>query len=92
MLSFAGIPQVALSSARSKLLATNLEGAPALEARRWFSLLCKPVDMIVVEHGLHELQRPWERMISQQANVDWFTFWLKSEEDPDPATAEQYAR
>jgi len=24
-------------------------------------------------------------MISLQGNVDWFCFWLKSEEDPDPA-------
>jgi hypothetical protein len=31
-------------------------------------------------------------MISQQGNVDWFCFWIKGEEDPDPAKAEQYAR
>jgi len=24
--------------------------------------------------------------------VDWFSFWLKGEEDPDPAKAEQYKR
>jgi hypothetical protein len=24
--------------------------------------------------------------------VDWFCFWLKNEEDPIPAKAEQYAR
>jgi hypothetical protein len=24
--------------------------------------------------------------------VDWFCFWLKGEEDPDPAKASQYAR
>jgi hypothetical protein len=24
--------------------------------------------------------------------VDWFCFWLKGEEDPGPAKAEQYAR
>ena len=28
----------------------------------------------------------------QQTNVDWFVFWLKGEEDPDPAKAETYAR
>jgi hypothetical protein len=31
-------------------------------------------------------------MVSQQGNVDWFTFWLKNEEDPDPAKREQYIR
>jgi hypothetical protein len=31
-------------------------------------------------------------MISLQSNVDWFTYWLKNEEDPDPKKSEQYAR
>jgi hypothetical protein len=31
-------------------------------------------------------------MVSQQGIVDWFAFWLKGEEDSDPAKAEQYAR
>jgi hypothetical protein len=25
-------------------------------------------------------------------NVDWFTFWLKDYEDPDPAKTQQYER
>jgi len=31
-------------------------------------------------------------MTSQQGAVDWLSFWLKGEEDPDPAKAEQYKR
>jgi hypothetical protein len=31
-------------------------------------------------------------MVLQGGAVDWFRFWLKGEEDPDPAKAEQYAR
>ena len=31
-------------------------------------------------------------MISQGGTVDWFRFWLKGEEDLDPAKAEQYKR
>jgi hypothetical protein len=31
-------------------------------------------------------------MVAQQNIVDWFTFWLKDEVDPDPAKAGQYAR
>jgi hypothetical protein len=31
-------------------------------------------------------------MVSQQGNVDWFAFWLKGEEDADPAKTEQYIR
>ncbi len=56
------------------------------------SRLGKPVDMIYIPDGSHSLVKPWERMTSQQGNVDWFCFWLKGEEDPDPAKAEQYAR
>ena len=56
------------------------------------SLLGKSVEMIYIPEGTHILEKPWERMTSQQGNVDWFCFWLKGEEDPDPAKAEQYKR
>jgi hypothetical protein len=61
----------------------------------WYSGLSrlgKPVEMIYIPEATHVLEKPWDRMISQQGNVDWFCFWLKGEEDPDPAKAEQYAR
>jgi len=55
-------------------------------------VLHKPVELIFVPHGAHPLVKPWERMISQEGNVDWFAFWLKDEEDPDPQKASQYTR
>jgi hypothetical protein len=61
----------------------------------WYSGLSRlgrPVEMIYLPEGTHVLEKPWERMISQQGNVDWFCFWLKGEEDPDPSKAEQYQR
>ncbi len=54
--------------------------------------LNKPVDMMVLRQGTHVLTNPAERMASQAGTVDWFRFWLKGEEDPDPAKAEQYTR
>jgi dipeptidyl aminopeptidase/acylaminoacyl peptidase len=54
--------------------------------------LGKPIEMIYVPEGTHILEKPWDRMISQQGNVDWFCFWLKGEEDPDPTKAGQYKR
>jgi dipeptidyl aminopeptidase/acylaminoacyl peptidase len=66
-----------------------------LEGWEWFQGLAeleKPVDFIYLPDGVHTLVKPWERMVSQQGNVDWFSFWLKHEEDPDPDKAEQYAR
>jgi len=61
----------------------------------WFSglkRLGKPVDFIYLPTGTHILVKPWDRMVSQEGSVDWFCFWLKGEEDPDPAKAEQYKR
>lgn len=51
----------------------------------------KPADLIYFPFGDHLLQKPLERMASQQGNVDWFRFWLKGEEDPDPSKRYQYA-
>jgi dipeptidyl aminopeptidase/acylaminoacyl peptidase len=61
----------------------------------WFSalsLLRKPVEMVYLPEAEHILEKPWERMVSQQGDVGWFCFWLKGEEDPDPTKAEQYKR
>ena len=61
----------------------------------WFaglSRLGKPVDMILMKNGSHVLEKPWERMISQQGDVDWFCYWLKDEVDPDPNKKAQYER
>jgi hypothetical protein len=62
---------------------------------QWYSGLSRlgrPVEMTYIPEGTHILEKPWDRMISQQGNVDWFCFWIKGEEDPDPAKAEQYRR
>jgi dipeptidyl aminopeptidase/acylaminoacyl peptidase len=52
----------------------------------------KPVDLIYFPLGDHLLQKPLERMASQQGNVDWFRFWLKGEEDHDSSKRNQYGR
>jgi hypothetical protein len=54
--------------------------------------LHKPVDLIVLPDSEHILTNPSERIVSQGGTVDWFRFWLKGEEDQDPAKARQYAR
>ncbi len=54
--------------------------------------LNKPAELLVLSSDEHMLTNPAARMESQGGAVDWFRFWLKDEEDPDPAKAEQYAR
>jgi dipeptidyl aminopeptidase/acylaminoacyl peptidase len=56
------------------------------------SILKKPVDFVWLPYGMHLLVKPWERLVSQQGNVDWFNFWLNGSEDVDPSNAEQYER
>jgi dipeptidyl aminopeptidase/acylaminoacyl peptidase len=52
----------------------------------------KAVDLIYFPSGQHILQKPLERLASQQGNVDWFRFWLKGEEDSVPQKQDQYLR
>ncbi len=88
-------PGFALQAVQTPLLVQALGPFSVLTEWEWFSGLSrlkKPVEMVYLFNGSHVLQRPWDRMISQQGTVDWFCFWLKHEEDPDPGKRDQYAR
>jgi len=52
----------------------------------------KAVDMMYIPDGQHILQKPLDRLASQQSSVDWFRFWLQGYEDPAAEKAEQYRR
>jgi dipeptidyl aminopeptidase/acylaminoacyl peptidase len=52
----------------------------------------KPVDLIYIPDGQHILQKPLEKLASEQGNVDWFRFWLQNYERPHPDDPEQYKR
>ena len=88
-------PGFQIDRVQTPLLITALNPGSLLGEWEWFASLRrlgKPVEMVYLEDGSHTLERPWDRMVSQQGNLDWFAFWLKGEEDADPARAEQYAR
>src|SRR6516165_10137141 len=76
----------------------RLEGygvAAAIEEWEWFSVssaMKKPVDFLLLPRGTHLLVKPWDRVASQQGNVDWFAFWLKGEEDLSPKKRTVYAK
>ncbi|MCI0720482.1 MAG: hypothetical protein L0338_16155 [Acidobacteria bacterium] len=82
-------------------LRMELDGGPIVYILSFWEMfsnlryLQKPVELFVIpdiEHGVHVLQNPAQRLASQGGTVDWFTFWLKGEEDPDRSKAGQYAR
>ena len=52
----------------------------------------KPVEYILFRDASHQLRKPSHRFASMQGNVDWFSYWLTGERDPDPQKAAQYAR
>lgn len=88
-------PGFNLQRVHTPILITALSAEIVLGEWEWFAGLTRlgrPVDMIYIQDGMHILKKPWDRLISQQSNVDWFAFWLKQEQDPSPDTADQYLR
>jgi hypothetical protein len=86
-------PGFLLDRVRSPLLIQGIGPSSLLSEWQWFSglkRLGKAVDLIYLPTGMHVLQKPRDRMVSLQSVVDWFCFWLKGEEDPDPAKVPQY--
>lgn len=50
----------------------------------------RPVDLVYFPFASHVPTKPAERVATQGGNVDWFRFWLRDYEDPDPAKRDQY--
>lgn len=49
-------------------------------------------DMYVFPHEPHQKFQPRHKLAVYERNLDWFRFWLLSEEDPNPAKKSQYVR
>ncbi|MEJ0038023.1 MAG: hypothetical protein WDO68_18430 [Gammaproteobacteria bacterium] len=54
--------------------------------------LGRPVEILYFDTASHSTTRPRHRLRSLNAHLDWWRFWLKGEEDKDPAKAGQYAQ
>jgi dipeptidyl aminopeptidase/acylaminoacyl peptidase len=74
-----------LQSADSEYL-SGLESVTALQE------LNKPVELYVFPGEYHAKWQPAHRMAIYQRNLDWFDFWLRGVEDPEPAKQPQYER
>ena len=86
-------PTFNLERVRAPMLMWTAAGATGLWD--WYAglrRLGKPVEYWTLPDGQHEVFKIGERMRTNQLLVDWFRFWLKGEEDADPAKASQYAR
>lgn len=86
-------PEFRIDKVRTPLRIQALGAMSLLTDWDWFSgmyQLNKPVDLIYLPDATHILEKPWERMVSQQGDVDWFDFWLRGYEDLDPSKSDQY--
>lgn len=93
----ASAPGFNLDSAKTPLLISALEtGQLLLQWENYAGLrrMRRPVDMVWLraENAPHILVQPFHRYMSQQLAVDWFSFWLKDEEDSDPNKKGQFLR
>lgn len=52
----------------------------------------KPVEMYVFPDEYHVKWQPAHRLAIYERVIDWFDFWIRERESPDPAKAAQYAR
>jgi len=72
--------------------AADSEYIIALSLSTSLEQLGKPVELFIYPNELHEKYQPRHRLEIYERNLDWFRFWLKSEEDPNPAKSAQYVR
>ena len=54
--------------------------------------LGRPMELFIYPDELHHVNQPKHRYQIYERNLDWFRFWLKSEESADPAKSGQYQR
>ena len=88
-------PSFQLYRVHTPVLITAIDSPSILQEWELYSSLYKqkkPVDLIFIPDGQHILQKPLDRIASQQENVDWFRFWLQKHERAEPDDPGQYVR
>ncbi|QDX25156.1 Atxe2 family lasso peptide isopeptidase [Sphingomonas suaedae] len=68
------------------------EAGLALESYGALREANKPVEMRIYPDEYHNKVQPRHRLAVYTRNIDWFAFWLRNVEDPDPGKQDQYAR
>lgn len=68
------------------------EARYVLELHTKLKLAGKPAELFAFADEPHIKKQPVHKRAVYERNLDWYRFWLKGEEDADPAKAEQYAR
>ena len=93
-------PSFALDNVKTPVRLFALNRTGVIEQWEWYSALHlqkKPVDYTFLDDDEsggenHLLMKPSECILAQQGLLDWFRFWLKGEQNPDPNKSSQYLR
>ena len=88
-------PGFLLHKVRAPVLIQSCQRNSILNEWEWLAglrRLGKPVEMVCLGDGAHNVFKPSDRLISQGLALDWFLFWLTGQQDPDPSKTEQFAR
>jgi dipeptidyl aminopeptidase/acylaminoacyl peptidase len=86
-LQFAGLRTASLFEAGAYTAALYMLGFPKASQRA-----AMPTEFIVYPKTQHNLASPGLQAESASRNIDWFEFWLRGREDPDPEKAGAYDR
>ncbi|HXM93623.1 MAG TPA: hypothetical protein VOA64_05110 [Candidatus Dormibacteraeota bacterium] len=92
---FANVPGFNTESVETPVRIEGYGGFSYLSGWEWYRRLAeqkKPVELIFLPDATHLLVKPWERLTSQEGNVDWYVFWLKGEENGDAGKQVQFER
>jgi len=90
--------KIAMSLNAEKIMTPILQNASDTEYLIYLSTyrslrdLGKPVELYIYPNELHVRNQPRHRLEIYERNLDWFRFWLKDEQDPDPRKAQQRRR
>jgi hypothetical protein len=92
-------PSFSLDKVQTPVRLLALRKSGILLQWEWYAglrLQKKAVDFVLIpdagDGDNHMLVKPWERKMAQQGLLDWFTFWLKGEQDSNPVKKSQYVR
>ena len=68
------------------------EARYVLELHTKLKLAGRPAELFAFADEPHIKKQPVHKRAVYERNLDWYRFWLKGEEDADPAKADQYRR
>jgi dipeptidyl aminopeptidase/acylaminoacyl peptidase len=87
-------PALNVSNIKTPILIQTDEGEFRFGLQYYANMVTskKPIEFIVFPDEAHQFVQPIHLLVRNERYIDWFRYWLKGYEDPDPVKADQYLR